>query len=135
VLATTRDLNTLRNDVQNMRAKMRNHLDKSSPEKVDIKQGRGGLVDIEFFVQYLVLASSAKHPELSAHSDNISLLENLAKLNLITQQEQQLLINNYCKLRDFGHHATLKNNEQMLLTNIFQRDFHNILPILNKVLS
>lgn len=135
VLATTRDLNTLRNDVQNMRAKMRNHLDKSSPEKVDIKQGRGGLVDIEFFVQYLVLALSAKHPELSAHSDNISLLENLAKLNLITQQEQQLLTNNYCKLRDFGHHATLQNNEQMLLTNIFQRDFHNILPILNKVLS
>ena len=135
ILSTTRDIETLRTDVKNMRDKMRKHLDKSSAEKIDIKQGEGGLVDIEFFVQYLVLASGAKYPELSEYSDNISLLERLAELMLISDADQQVLVNNYCKLRDFGHHATLQNSEQMIMAEIFENEFQSILPILEKVLK
>ena len=75
-----------------MRNKMRQHLDKSTASEVDIKQGVGGLVDIEFLVQYLVLAHSAEHPNLSRHSDNISLLEYLASIAVITEHQQHALI-------------------------------------------
>ncbi len=135
VLSTERETASLLTDVQQMRDKMRSHLDKSSSQQVDIKQGRGGLVDIEFFVQYLVLSASAEHPELSEYSDNISLLKHLAKLSQITENEQLILVANYCKLRDFGHHATLQNSEQVIDNAKFETDFHSILPIISKVFS
>ena len=47
-----------------MRAKMRAHLDKPKPGRWDVKQGAGGLIDVEFLVQYRVLAAAAEHPEV-----------------------------------------------------------------------
>ncbi len=54
---------------------------------------------------------------------------------LINDVDQQVLVNNYCKLRDFGHHATLQNSEQMIMAEIFENEFQSILPILEKVLK
>ena len=53
----------LRKDVVEMRAKMRQHLDKArATGRFDLKQGAGGLTDIEFITQYLVLRDAHRAP-------------------------------------------------------------------------
>ena len=135
VLMKPRDKSTLRDDVIKMRTKMRQHLDKSSSNEIDIKQGRGGLVDIEFLVQYLVLANCAQYPDLSCHSDNISLLQYLANIGVITDLQQQILIDNYCQLRDFGHHATLQNSAAMITSAEFSAEHGEVMKIVEQFLT
>lgn len=120
VLSTARKRDDISKDVLAMREKMRGHLDKSTDENSDIKQGFGGLVDIEFLVQFLVLSESSTHSELCQYSDNIGLLKGLHRHGVITLAQQQQLIDCYCTLRDYGHHATLKNEQQLLATIDFQ---------------
>jgi glutamate-ammonia-ligase adenylyltransferase len=115
VLSHTRELDKLRVEVSNMREKMRKHLDKSTSELVDIKQGVGGLVDIEFLAQYLVLAHCHTHENLSQYCDNLSIFKRLASLEILTKADQQLLANCYQQLRGLGHKATLQN--EALLVN------------------
>ena len=93
---------------------MRNHLDKSTDELVDIKQGIGGLVDIEFLAQYLVLANCHTHVSLSQRCDNLSIFKQLAYLEILTDEEQHLLANCYQKLRGLGHKATLQNEALLM---------------------
>jgi glutamate-ammonia-ligase adenylyltransferase len=129
ILASPRERMSLRDDVLKMRKKMREHLDKSTSDNMDIKQGQGGLVDIEFLVQFLVLNESTNHLELCRYSDNFSLLKELQRCSVISLEQQKQLTNSYCTLRDFGHHATLKN-EQQLLTKV---DFQKIAENVNKI--
>jgi glutamate-ammonia-ligase adenylyltransferase len=123
VLIHTRDLDKLRIDVSSMREKMRKHLDKSTSKLVDIKQGVGGLVDIEFLAQYLVLAYCHTHENLSQHCDNLSIFKRLASLEILTKADQQLLVNCYQQLRGLGHKATLQN-EALLVSKdaVIERD-------------
>jgi glutamate-ammonia-ligase adenylyltransferase len=123
VLSHTRDLDKLRIDVSSMREKMRKHLDKSSRELVDIKQGVGGLVDIEFLAQYLVLAHCHAYADLSQYCDNLSIFKRLASLEILTKADQQLLANCYQQLRGLGHKATLQN-EALLVSKdaVTERD-------------
>jgi [glutamine synthetase] adenylyltransferase / [glutamine synthetase]-adenylyl-L-tyrosine phosphorylase len=64
VLARGREADTLREDVVGMRARMRSELDRSTAIRFDLKQGEGGLVDLEFLVQYLVLRDASAAPAL-----------------------------------------------------------------------
>jgi glutamate-ammonia-ligase adenylyltransferase len=134
VLMRTRDKKVLREDVIKMRNKMRQHLDKSSKTEVDIKQGLGGLVDIEFLVQYLVLVHSAEHPNLSDYSDNINLLEYIANIGVITKKQQQELVDNYCKLRDISHHATLQNSAAMIPVTEFSAEYSQVMVLVEQLL-
>ncbi|HKO88109.1 MAG TPA: bifunctional [glutamate--ammonia ligase]-adenylyl-L-tyrosine phosphorylase/[glutamate--ammonia-ligase] adenylyltransferase [Burkholderiales bacterium] len=82
VLTAPRDLDKLRSEVLAMRQKMlEGHPNKTS--LFDIKHDRGGMVDIEFIVQYLVLAHSGNHYELTANLGNIALLHIAGALKLI----------------------------------------------------
>jgi [glutamine synthetase] adenylyltransferase / [glutamine synthetase]-adenylyl-L-tyrosine phosphorylase len=65
---------------------MRDKLDAAHPNRsglFDLKHDRGGMVDVEFAVQYLVLAFSRQHPELTGNLGNIALLGMAAGLGLI----------------------------------------------------
>ncbi|GLX79568.1 glutamate-ammonia-ligase adenylyltransferase [Thalassotalea insulae] len=108
ILTINRDEAALRQQVIEMRDKMRQHLDSSSADFSDIKQGAGGLVDIEFLAQFLTLNYSARYPEISHYSDNIRLFNALAKADVITIEQKKTLISHYCRLRDFGHHQSLQ---------------------------
>ena len=129
ILTTPRDKENVREDVLKMRKKMREHLDKSTSDNTDIKQGQGGLVDIEFLVQFLVLSESSKHLNLCQYSDNVSLLKELQRCDVISLDQQKRLTDSYCTLRDYGHHATLKN-EQQLITKV---NFHKIAENVNEI--
>ncbi|MCZ3114911.1 hypothetical protein NYZ21_20960, partial [Acinetobacter baumannii] len=73
VLCQPRDADTLRQEIVAMRHKVaEGHPNRS--DRFDLKHDRGGMVDIEFTVQYLVLLHSRAHPELTRNAGNIALL-------------------------------------------------------------
>lgn len=133
VLSHTPEVDKLRIDVSNMREKMRKHLDKSTSELVDIKQGVGGLVDIEFLAQYLVLAHCHIHVDLSQHCDNLSIFKRLASLDILTEADQQLLANCYQQLRGLGHKATLQN-EALLVSKDAVTERNQVMLVWKKFL-
>jgi len=108
ILSLPRDITWLKNEVIVMRNKMRTHLDSSKNELFDIKQGQGGLVDIEFLVQFLVLAHSEQYPQVTKFSDNLRILQQLEQVNILSSTERLLLSQAYCQLRDFGHRCALQ---------------------------
>ena len=116
-----------------MREKMRNHLDKSTDELVDIKQGKGGLVDIEFLAQYLVLAHSAEYITLTERCDNLGIFKSLASLKILSDNEQKLLTDCYQQLRDYGHKATLQN-EALLVKNSVLTEQNKVIALWQKFL-
>lgn len=76
-LARPRDADALREEVRAMRARMRGELDRSAGERFDLKQGEGGLVDLEFLLQYGVLRDAAQTPALLAPRDTPGLIDAL----------------------------------------------------------
>jgi glutamate-ammonia-ligase adenylyltransferase len=117
VLALTRDEQALKIDVAAMRRKMRDHLlpndseidqDPQTSTIFAIKQGRGGIVDIEFMVQYAVLAWSRQYPALAAYTDNIRILESLQKAGLFSELEAMALRQAYIVYRSLSHRFSLQ---------------------------
>ncbi|MDO6445559.1 bifunctional [glutamate--ammonia ligase]-adenylyl-L-tyrosine phosphorylase/[glutamate--ammonia-ligase] adenylyltransferase [Colwellia sp. 1_MG-2023] len=134
ILIRSRDENKLKKEVIDMRNKMREHLDKSTDELFDIKQGRGGLVDIEFLTQYLVLNYSAKYHEICQYSDNIRIFTTLANVGILTLAQKELLIEHYCQLRNFGHKTSLQNESAMMNAQQFAHDSERITEIIQQFL-
>ena len=110
ILTQPRDEQFLRSEVEEMREKMRKHLGGSVKDgKYSLKQGVGGIVDIEFMVQFAVLAWAHNHPELTRWSDSIRILESLARCGLLSEQQSSQLIDAYKRYRSAGHRLQLKN--------------------------
>lgn len=91
VLARPRDPRQLRDDVLAMRRRMRAELDRSRGALFDLKQGAGGLVDLEFLLQALVLEHGATCPALLAPTATPALLEALADSGLLSGDQAQAL--------------------------------------------
>ncbi len=108
VLSRQRDPEKLRAEVVDMREKMRNSLDKSDQDNFDLKQGVGGIADIEFMVQYSVLRWAWKHPDLLDWTDNIRLLDSLAKHGILTGDVVQSLADAYRCFRSAAHRLALQ---------------------------
>ncbi|HPR08262.1 MAG TPA: bifunctional [glutamate--ammonia ligase]-adenylyl-L-tyrosine phosphorylase/[glutamate--ammonia-ligase] adenylyltransferase, partial [Denitromonas sp.] len=106
VLRQKRDLATLRTEVLAMRKKMRDaHSNKST--LFNLKHDRGGLVDVEFIVQFLVLAHAHQHPELTGNLGNIALLRIAGELGLIPTELAQRSGNTYREFRRLQHRQRL----------------------------
>jgi glutamate-ammonia-ligase adenylyltransferase len=110
ILEQQRCEQSLRTEVVKMREKMRKHLGQATKDgKFSLKQGDGGIVDIEFMVQFAVLAWSHNHPELTRWSDSIRILESLAQSGLLSEQKTSQLIDAYKRYRSAGHLLQLQN--------------------------
>ena len=107
VLGRQRDGAQLRREVREMRERMRAELGQRDAAKFDLKQDVGGIADIEFMVQYGVLAWAFTHPELLRYTDNIRLLEGLARAGAMTAQDADLLSDIYRVYRAKVHQLTL----------------------------
>jgi len=114
VLEKPRDKDELKKAVREMRQKMRDHLLKASEGVFDLKQSPGGIADIEFIAQYLVLANAHEYPELSIWSDNVRIFGVLAELELLPIMSAQHLTQSYCWLRDENHRLTLQQKSGQL---------------------
>jgi len=99
VMTQQRDNDALKLEVQSMREKMRSaqHIEANM---FDIKHSIGGIIDVEFLVQYLVLAHAKQYPELTGNIGNIGLLRLLASLNIIAQDLADKVVLAY---RDYRH--------------------------------
>lgn len=114
ILCLPRNELELKQEVREMREKMRDTLDNSNQQTFNLKQGIGGIADIEFIVQFCILAYSEKHPELTQVTDNINLLNTLAEQQLLSQENVTTLKQAYCIFRDQGHKETLQGNKALI---------------------
>ncbi len=107
ILITPRDQQTLRNEVREMREKMW----QQSPHQTDLfhlKTDRGGITDIEFIAQYLVLANAPHYPQLAKWSDNVRIFESLMQVgNILSEENCRYLTHCYTTLRNRIHHQNL----------------------------
>lgn len=108
LLRTPRDIAPLKQAIVEMRQKMHDGHPNSSP-LFDIKHDKGGMVDVEFMVQYLILAYAAQHPQLALNRGNLALLEMAAQLNLIEAAQSEVTRNVYRDLRHIQHQMRLNN--------------------------
>lgn len=108
VLCAGRDSGQVRLDVQTMREKMRESLADRRPGVFDLKQGFGGIADIEFIVQFGVLVSAAKHCEITRWTDTVRLLESLRTINFLEPEQADRLRCAYCDYRGKAHRLALQ---------------------------
>src|SRR5271166_4832452 len=101
---------TLRVDVMEMRARMRRELSRAGAGQFDVKQDAGGIADIEFLVQYCVLAAAHRYPQLVTHTDNIRQLESLAAVGVIDAATAQWLMEAYRGYRAVLHRLSLEGD-------------------------
>jgi len=97
----------LRDDVIMMRKRMRKELDCSDEKVFDLKHGGGGLGDIEFLVQYLVLKEVGSHPEVITYSDNIRQLDALIAAKILAEDIGERLQDIYRDYRLYLHYLVL----------------------------
>jgi len=108
VLTLPREGGKLQTEVREMREKMRAHLGGKHRDRFDIKADEGGITDIEFITQYLVLRFAHDKPKLTRWSDNVRILELLAQNDIMDEQEALALSQAYTTLRDALHHLALQ---------------------------
>ena len=102
ILRRRRDPAALRREVVAMRAKM---LDAhpNTGELFDLKHDRGGMIDIEFIVQYMVLAHAHRHADLAGDLGNIALLKMSGELGLIPLTTAMTVRDGYREYRRLQH--------------------------------
>jgi glutamate-ammonia-ligase adenylyltransferase len=106
VITAPRDAASLAEEITSMRAKVR----AAHPVRgtqFDVKHSPGGMVDVEFAVQYLVLLHSRAHPELRANTGNINLLHRAEAAGLLAPGMGEAAARAYRELRQIQHRARL----------------------------
>ena len=118
--AIRRDLLNLKHDVLIMRQKM---LDShpNPTQLFDIKHDRGGIIDVEFIVQYLVLGHACTHKELTNNVGNIALLKLAGKLGLISKKDAEKVLEAYREFRRMQHRLRLNADSSQPSTQITGR--------------
>jgi len=108
ILSQSRSAEALQTEVREMREKMRTQLSNKHKGRWDIKTDAGGITDIEFIAQYLVLRYAAEQPELTRWSDNVRIFELMATYHKMAADEAEALTQAYVTLRDALHHRALQ---------------------------
>ena len=124
VLRQQRDLVKLREEVLAMRQKMLDaHGTKGDQREVafDLKHDSGGLVDVEFIVQYLVLGYSHQHAELTGNLGNIALLKIAAGLGLIPPDLAEQVRDAYRDYRRMQHALRLNAARARVAPDLVQQ--------------
>jgi glutamate-ammonia-ligase adenylyltransferase len=141
VLGRERDLPTLRQEVSEMRAKMRDNLGTrgtaagkaanafEATSSFDLKQDAGGIVDIEFMVQYAALAWSREHPALLKYTDNIRILEGLEQAGLMPAADASLLREVYKAYRSAAHRQALQKDAGVVSGDQFVNERREVMRI------
>ena len=93
---------------------MRKTLDKSTRQVFDLKQGSGGIGDIEFIVQYLVLSNAATRASVYFYTDNIRQLDALAETGCVTADVSRRLQDIYKAYRLRLHHLSLDDKKPLV---------------------
>jgi glutamate-ammonia-ligase adenylyltransferase len=114
ILGMPRDEAKLSTDVREMRQKMFNER-RFVGDGFDVKHSRGGIIDVEFIVQYLVLRHGASHTQLFEHGGNIRLLGYAAAAGLVDKQLATRCATAYRCYRIWLHQQRLRGNEDVIV--------------------
>ncbi len=114
VIRAEKDDQKLKEDVVGMREKMRSHLDRSSDKFYDIKHGVGGMIDIEFISQYLLLKYAPIYPQMKLWSDNVRILEECSNLGIVDKSITDELIAAYIDIRQIYHELSLADLPRLI---------------------
>ena len=108
IICQSRDVKKLSVEVADMRVKMLKTKASKSPGVFHLKNDEGGITDIEFMVQYAVLAHAYKDKSLCEYSDNVRLLERLAGGGFISTSMATEMTDIYCRFRNIMHRMALQ---------------------------
>ncbi|MGV8899460.1 MAG: bifunctional [glutamate--ammonia ligase]-adenylyl-L-tyrosine phosphorylase/[glutamate--ammonia-ligase] adenylyltransferase [Burkholderiaceae bacterium] len=111
VLRQIRDEARLKDDILQMRHKLRSAYPKRS-ELFDLKHDAGGMIDIEFIIQYLVLRHAAQYPQLTANIGNIALLKLCGELGLLDVPLAAAVASAYRDFRKMQHNIRLQGSDR-----------------------
>ena len=113
-LCLPREEASLKTEVREMRERMREHRLKATPDRFDIKDDTGAIVDIEFLVQYLVLRHATEHPEITRWTDNVRLLQALSEARIVDEITAYRLRRAYLIYRAAAHRLNLKEQSTLV---------------------
>ena len=112
ILCQRRDLSKLKEEVVTMRRKMVDAHASESETEFNLKHDSGGLIDVEFVVQYLVLGHAHQHQRLTGNLGNIALLRIAAELGLIPADQATAAGDAYREFRRLQHIKRLSANRR-----------------------
>lgn len=134
VIAAPRNAADLRAEIISMRNRVRAaHPVKS--EYFDVKHSPGGMMDVEFVLQYLVLSNAAAHPELMNNTGTIALLEHAEVIALLPRGIGHAAAGAYRELRRVQHRARLDEAPTQVLLPDLQEQRDAVLALWNAVLG
>ena len=125
----------LREEVRKMRQRMRDELARAGKGQFDLKQGAGGIADIEFLVQYWMLLWADDYPPIILFSDNIRQLESLASGNLIPQEQVDFLTGTYRRYRAHLHRLSLSGADNVIDDAEFVAERQRVLQIWHETME
>ena len=130
-LCLPRDVDELRREIVEMRARIYQAKRPPEGERRDLKHSHGGMVDIEFLVQYWVLSQANNIGSDSLYSDNINLLNELFRLNLITGSQSQLagIYTDYHRLL---HESVLRDQSSEVDAGIIEERLQQVINCWNE---
>jgi glutamate-ammonia-ligase adenylyltransferase len=126
VLALPRDVEQLKKDIGEMRERMRESLDRAEADEFDIKQGSGGIADIEFMVQFGVLNWAHCHPALTEFTDNVRVLDGFATEALMPPEDAHQLADVYRLYRSEVHRLALQESRAVTTASQFVAERKNV---------
>ncbi len=128
VLCQPRQQKTLREEVVAMREKMwrTQAQNETDPPVFNLKKDQGGITDLEFIVQYLILAHAHQYPELIRWSDNIRQLASLQQKHLLSEPQADELATTYRTLRNQIHALALQEQAAVVPHAQFQKECDRI---------
>lgn len=120
VLTLPREASGLREAIRDMRERMRKERARPGKGGFDIKNDPGGVIDIEFLVQYLILLNAHRHPSLAKWTDVVRQLNSLALSGIIDDRTAYKLKQAYLVFRFYIHRLTLEEKPALLPSGRFR---------------
>jgi len=135
VLGKEQDPAVLQKEVSQMRERMREERLTHASGLFDLKQDPGGIVDIEFLVQYLILKNAHNFSDVLVWTDNIRLMEALSVEGLISGEQSQVLQEAYVGMRKVLHRLTLQEKSLVVSEELFKETATGVAKIYDSYLK
>ena len=134
-LTRSRDVERLRREVADMRERLRKEQKLEGGAHFDIKQGAGGILDIEFLVQYLALRHAHQYPAIIRWTDNVRLLQALNESGILDNPTAFRLRRAYLIYRAMVHRLNLAQQSARVSNDRFEQPRRFVVDTWNKFLG
>ncbi len=122
VLCQSREISKVRDSIVEMREKISLEHGSKDKTKFDIKKDKGGIVDIEFIVQFYVLSYANKYNEICTYTDNVRILDACSQVKLIEAKTAEELKKIYLQYRKHLHQMSLQMHTETVEMSVFANE-------------